>query len=62
MNKKVYNGIFGLLMIMCVSLIILVKYHGITGIEIFLAILYVAIGGFFMGLSWNKKTIKVAKV
>jgi len=53
-NKKAYNGIFGLLMVMCVVLVVLVKWYGITGLEIALSILYVGLGGFFAGISWNK--------
>ena len=54
MNRKVYNGTFGLLMVMCVVLVALILWYGITNLEMALAVLYVGVGGYFVGLSWNR--------
>jgi len=56
MNKKIYKGMFWLLMAICVALIILVQLYGIVGIVTGLAILYVGLGGFFVGVSWVSKS------
>ena len=52
--KLVHNLSFWLLMVICVALIVLVKWQGITSLVTFLAIMYVAIGGLFTGMCLSK--------